>query len=267
MGPRSSSARPNLAHCSLVAHSSQIVQPSARSDAASVDPRRNQSSSATTLLNGTRLVVSSGKPSARSIRSCSPKSPIVPVPVRSSRTSPRSRILCMRSRYVFTSQPPSSTSRPRLSSPPPPYRARDRGRREPQVRVGGARRVRRTRRQSVGPPADQPRVRGLAPPALPQPTPGASQPIDPYAAEDLSVRAAARAVAPDVVRLDPRRRPGAVHYRAQRRLDGERVSILDLRPPLRRQPVEAERAQVGLAGAVDRVVVVQRARERLGRLG
>ena len=53
-----------------------------------VSPRRNHSSSRATDLKCTRLVVSSGKDSARSKRICRPNTPVVPVPVRSGRCVP-----------------------------------------------------------------------------------------------------------------------------------------------------------------------------------
>ena len=70
------------------AHSSQIVTPCSRSQATLVSPRRNHSSSYTIERRCTFLVVTSGKPAARSKRICWPNSDSVPVPVRSSLRTP-----------------------------------------------------------------------------------------------------------------------------------------------------------------------------------
>src|SRR5215471_8251969 len=56
-----------------------------------------------TPLKKTLRVVTKGKPSARLNLSCVPKMLFVPVPVRSPRTVPVSRICCKRARYGFIS--------------------------------------------------------------------------------------------------------------------------------------------------------------------
>ncbi len=64
-----------------------------------VAPRRNQRSSLKIASNRTFLVVTMGKPSRRSYFFWTPKTEMVPVPVRSVLVSPWSRTSRMRSRY------------------------------------------------------------------------------------------------------------------------------------------------------------------------
>ena len=80
------------------AHSFQMRTPFACSERTFVSPRRNQSSSSTTDFRWMLLVVTSGKPSVRSNRSCAPKTESVPVPVRSPLRAPWSRMCRRRSR-------------------------------------------------------------------------------------------------------------------------------------------------------------------------
>lgn len=80
------------------AHSSQIVTPRSCNQRTFVEPRRNHRSSTTTDLKCTRLVVIRGKESRRSKRICRPKTPTVPVPVRSWRCAPASKASLFSSR-------------------------------------------------------------------------------------------------------------------------------------------------------------------------
>lgn len=64
-----------------------------------VEPRRNQSSSLKIASKRTFLVVTMGKPSRRSYFFWTPKTEMVPVPVRSVLVSPFSKTSRMRSRY------------------------------------------------------------------------------------------------------------------------------------------------------------------------
>ena len=64
-----------------------------------VSPRRNQSSSCTIDFRCSFLVVTSGKPCARSKRICQPNTLRVPVPVRSAFSVPCSSTWRSRSRY------------------------------------------------------------------------------------------------------------------------------------------------------------------------
>src|SRR2546427_6533243 len=66
----------------------------------------NQSSSARTARNASRFVVTAGKPSLIRKRMTSPKIARVPVPVRSSRSTPVSSALRRMSRYWRTSLAP-----------------------------------------------------------------------------------------------------------------------------------------------------------------
>src|SRR3954447_22619967 len=66
-----------------------------------VSPLRNQSSSCTIAFNGSRLVVSIGKPAERLKRIWWPKIDNVPVPVRSCFSAPSARIRSSRSWYWF----------------------------------------------------------------------------------------------------------------------------------------------------------------------
>src|SRR5882672_4377040 len=76
--------------------------PSACSSFTSEDPARNQRSSASTERNARRFVVTAGNPSRMRKRMTSPKIARVPVPVRSSRSTPWSMALRRMSRYCRT---------------------------------------------------------------------------------------------------------------------------------------------------------------------
>src|SRR5713226_2104140 len=76
--------------------------PSACSSLTSDEPARNQRSSASTERNARRFVVTAGKPSLMSKRMTSPKMARVPVPVRSSRSTPDSIALRRIARYCRT---------------------------------------------------------------------------------------------------------------------------------------------------------------------
>ena len=81
------------------AHSSQMLIPRSCSQPTLVAPRRNHSSSPVTERMCSRLVVTAGKPSARSNRIWWPNTLSVPVPVRSLLVVPSSRTRVRRSRY------------------------------------------------------------------------------------------------------------------------------------------------------------------------
>src|SRR6266849_10528901 len=76
--------------------------PSACNSFTSDAPARNQRSSASTERNARRFVVTAGKPSLMRKRMTSPKIARVPVPVRSSRSTPWSMALRRMSRYCRT---------------------------------------------------------------------------------------------------------------------------------------------------------------------
>src|SRR5882762_4852324 len=79
-----------------------MCTPSACRSFTSELPARNQSSSATTARNASRLVVTAGNPRERSKRIISPNTARVPMPVRSARSSPSSSAFRKMSRYCRT---------------------------------------------------------------------------------------------------------------------------------------------------------------------
>src|SRR6266545_2045754 len=108
MGPKSPSRRcprPRFSKKSLEPFPSQILTPFSLSIVESVEPCINHRSSSTIPRKKVRLVVRSGNvdPAKEKRRDGGAKREIVPVPVRSVRTSPVSRTLRMSLKYWYSS--------------------------------------------------------------------------------------------------------------------------------------------------------------------